>query len=90
MTTPTGRFDLHLPVGSAEKYQTAIAAIPPDKRLWWRYHEVGPGETLMSIARTNHTTVHAIADANQLDATADLETGTKPDSSAGSGQAFRR
>ena len=76
MTTPTGRFDLHLPVGSAERYQTEIAAIPPDKRLWWRYHEVGPGETLMSIARTNHTTVHAIADANQLDATADVETGT--------------
>ena len=30
----------------------------------------------MSIARSNHTTVHAIADANQLDATADLDAGT--------------
>jgi membrane-bound lytic murein transglycosylase D len=77
MTTPTGRFDLHLPVGSAEKYQTAIAAIPPDKRLWWRYYEVSAGETLMSIARSNHTTVHAIIDANQLDATADLDPGTR-------------
>ena len=76
MTTPTGRFDLHLPVGSAEKYQTAIAAIPADKRLWWRYHEVAQGETLMSIARANHTTVHAITGANQLDASADLDPGT--------------
>ncbi len=77
MTTPTGRFDLHLPVGSAAKYQTTIAAIPPDMRLWWRYHEVAPGETLMSIARSNHTTVHAITGANQLDASADLDPGAK-------------
>jgi len=77
MTTPKGGFDLHLPVGAKGKYQTAIAAIPPDMRLWWRYHEVASGETLMSIARTNHTTVHAITEANQLDSTPDLDPGAK-------------
>jgi membrane-bound lytic murein transglycosylase D len=77
MTTPKGTFELHLPVGDKEKYQTAIAAIPPDMRLWWRYHEVAPGESLMSIARSNHTTVHAITGANQLDASADLDPGSK-------------
>jgi membrane-bound lytic murein transglycosylase D len=77
MTTPKGRFDLHLPVGSSEKYQTAIMAIPPAMRLWWRYHQVAPGETLMSVARANHTTVKAIADANQLDTAADLDAGAK-------------
>jgi len=77
MTTPKGRFDLHLPVGSSEKYQAAITPIPTDMRLWWRYHQVGPGDTLMSVARTNHTTVKAIADANQLDAAADLDTGAQ-------------
>jgi membrane-bound lytic murein transglycosylase D len=77
MTTPKGRFDLHLPVGTVEKYQAAITPIPADKRLWWRYHQVAPGETLMSVARSNHTTVKAIADANQLDASADLDTGAK-------------
>ena len=77
MTTPKGRFDLHLPVGRVEKYQAAITPIPADKRLWWRYHQVAPGENLMSVARSNHTTVKAIADANQLDATADLDTGAK-------------
>ena len=77
MTTPKGRFDLHLPVGSTEKYQAVITAIPPDMRLWWRYHRVAPGETLMSLARSNHTTLRAIADANQLDTTADLDAGAK-------------
>jgi membrane-bound lytic murein transglycosylase D len=77
MTTPAGRFDLHLPAGSREKYQAAITAIPPDKRLWWRYHEVAPGETLMSIARGNHTTVYGITNANQLNASTDLDTGAK-------------
>src|SRR5260370_1436292 len=75
MTTPKGRFELHLPVGAGEKYQVAIMAIPPDMRLWWRYHQVAPGETLMSIARSNHTALKAIADANQLDSSADLDTG---------------
>ncbi len=77
MTTPKGRFELHLPVGAGEKYQAAIMAIPPDMRLWWRYHQVAPGETLMSIARSNHTTLKAIADANQFDSSADLDTGAK-------------
>jgi membrane-bound lytic murein transglycosylase D len=77
MTTPKGRFELHLPVGASEKYQAAIMDIPPDMRLWWRYHQVAPGETLMSIARSNHTTLKAIADANQLDSSADLDTGAK-------------
>jgi peptidoglycan lytic transglycosylase D len=77
MTTPKGHFDLHLPVGATEKYQAAISAIPPDMRLWWRYHQVAPGETLMSVARGNHTTLRAIADANQIDAAADLGAGAK-------------
>ena len=46
-------------------------------RVWWRYHKVEPGETLMSLARTYHTTLHAIADANQLDTDANVESGAK-------------
>src|SRR2546423_5159315 len=42
MTTPKGRFDLHLPARTGEKYQAAIASIPPDMRVWWRYHTVAP------------------------------------------------
>ncbi len=72
LTTPkeTGKgrpFDLHLPAGTADKFQTAVAAIPADKRVWWRYHKVQAGETLAAIARTYHTTPKAIAEANDLD-----------------------
>src|ERR1022692_2191767 len=79
MTTPrvseagagigTGRiqaFELHLPAGTADKFQAAVASIPTDKRVWWRYHKIQNGETLVAIARTYHTTAKAIAEANDL------------------------
>ena len=67
MTTPKDReFDLHLPAGTAPRFQTAVASIPADKRVWWRYHKVQAGETLAAIARTYHTTPTAIAEANDL------------------------
>src|SRR5208282_2844437 len=50
----------------ADKFQTAVASIPADKRVWWRYHKVQSGETLAAIARTYHTTSKAIAEANDL------------------------
>ena len=68
MTTPrVGKFELHLPAGTKDDYQTAIASIPPDMRLWWRYHTVKSGETLASLARSYHTTVKAISDTNHLE-----------------------
>jgi membrane-bound lytic murein transglycosylase D len=77
MTTPKRSFDLHLPVGTGEKYQAAIAAIPPGMRLWWRYHTVSKGETLMSLARTYRTPIKTIATANQLDMSDTIEAGAK-------------
>ena len=76
LTTPkvaervTGKdqpFELHLPAGTADKFQSAVASIPADKRVWWRYHKVQAGETLAAIARTYHTTPTAIAEANDLE-----------------------
>src|SRR5215472_653728 len=44
MTTPKDQnFELHLPVGTKDKFQTAIAAVPPEMRVWWRFHKVQPG-----------------------------------------------
>src|SRR5271156_2403004 len=60
-------FELHLPAGTADKFESAVAAIPADKRVWWRYHKVQAGETLAAIARTYHTTPRAIAEANDID-----------------------
>jgi membrane-bound lytic murein transglycosylase D len=70
LTTPReGKFELHLPAGTKEKYQTAIAAVPSDMRLWWRYHKVQPGDTLASLARTYRVTAKSIAAANHLEGT---------------------
>lgn len=66
--TPTNQpFDLHLPLGTRDKYETAIASIPVNKRVAWRYHKVESGETLAGIARKYHTTEKAIEQVNNLD-----------------------
>jgi membrane-bound lytic murein transglycosylase D len=67
-TTPrAGKFELHLPPGTKDDYEAAIASIPPEMRLWWRFHTVQAGETLASLARTYHTTAKAISDTNHLE-----------------------
>jgi membrane-bound lytic murein transglycosylase D len=74
LTTPReGKFELHLPAGTKDQYETAMAAIPPEMRLWWRYHTVHSGDTLASLARTYHTTAKSIAEANHLDSPVELE-----------------
>jgi membrane-bound lytic murein transglycosylase D len=68
LTTPRpGEFQLRLPAGTKDQYETAIAAIPSDMRLWWRYHTVHSGDTLAILARTYHTTAKSISSVNRLD-----------------------
>ena len=68
MTTPKdGAFLLHVPAGTKQTYETAIVAIPRDKRVWWHYHKVASGDTLASLAKKYHTTAPAIAQANNLE-----------------------
>jgi membrane-bound lytic murein transglycosylase D len=70
MTTPKDMdFDLHLPSGTADRFLASVDAIPEEMRVYWRYHRVESGETLTEIARRYHTTVTAIAEANNLEAT---------------------
>jgi membrane-bound lytic murein transglycosylase D len=77
LTTPReGTFQLHLPAGTRDEYQTAIASIPTDMRLWWRYHTVHSGDTLASLARSYHTTAKAIVETNHLEGT-ELEADAK-------------
>jgi membrane-bound lytic murein transglycosylase D len=73
-TTPTTGepFELHLPAGTADSYRSAIAVIPQDMRIWWRYHKVVAGDTLASIGRSYRTTSQAIARTNDLEADAGL------------------
>jgi peptidoglycan lytic transglycosylase D len=68
LTTPReGKFELHLPAGTRDQYETAINSIPADMRLWWRYHTVQSGDTLAALARTYHTTAKSISETNHLD-----------------------
>jgi membrane-bound lytic murein transglycosylase D len=70
-------FELHLPVGTAQKFSAEIADIPPDKWVSWRRHRVESGETLTSIAKKYRVTAAAIADANSLERHAALDAGEK-------------
>src|SRR5580704_5181923 len=71
LTTPReGKFELHLPAGTRDQYETAINTIPADMRLWWRYHTVQSGDTLAALARTYHTTAKSISETNHLDSPA--------------------
>jgi membrane-bound lytic murein transglycosylase D len=67
ITTPKDRtFELKLPAGTAGMFQEAIAAIPQDKRVLWRYHKVEPGDTLAMIAKKYKTSPAAILSVNSL------------------------
>jgi len=74
LTTPKDReFELHLPAGTKDRYLTAITGIPPDMRVWWRYHKVASGDTLASVASAFHTSRQAIVQANNLDGDNELK-----------------
>jgi peptidoglycan lytic transglycosylase D len=78
LVTPSGRaFELRLPMGTKDAYLAAIERIPPAVRLWWRYHQVLPGDTLASIARTYRTSPKAIAQENDISPEASLELNSK-------------
>ncbi|MGC1607631.1 MAG: transglycosylase SLT domain-containing protein [Candidatus Acidiferrum sp.] len=70
-------FELHLPVGAAEKFSAEIADIPPDKWVSWRRHRIEAGETLTSIAKKYRVTPAAISEANNMDRHAALDVGEK-------------
>ncbi len=78
MTTPKdAEFELKLPAGNAERFQTAIAAIPVEMRTLWRYHRVELGETLSQLAQRYRTSARAIAEVNNLQPDAILQQDAK-------------
>lgn len=77
LTTPKDSvYDLRLPLGTKDKFEQAMAAIPVDKRVAWRYHHVAAGDTLDSIARHYHTSPSAIREVNNLQSQ-DLQADSK-------------
>ncbi|HXY15780.1 MAG TPA: transglycosylase SLT domain-containing protein [Terriglobales bacterium] len=77
-TTPKDEsFALHLPAGTKDRYLAAISVIPPDMRVWWRYHSVAPGDTLASVAHLYRTSTRVIAQANGIGPDEQLATESK-------------
>ena len=77
-TTPeNSEFELRLPQGSKDKYEQAVATIPQEMRVWWRYHKVAPGDTVASIAQAYRSTPKAILQANQLEPDVELAADSK-------------
>lgn len=75
-TPPEQEFQLHLPAGTKELFVRRIAEIPEDRRRYWRYHKIEPGDTLESVARSYHVSTADLAATNQLtvgDNLSDLE-----------------
>ncbi|HET9697071.1 MAG TPA: LysM peptidoglycan-binding domain-containing protein [Terriglobales bacterium] len=78
LTTPKdGTYNLRLPIGSADRFQQTMAAIPRDMRVYWRYHKVTTGETLGEIARQYKTTASSIAQVNNVSMEDDLRAGSR-------------
>ena len=68
LTTPkVPEYDLHIPLATKDLFLKRIAMIPPEKRVWWRWHTVNYGETLSSIAKSLHSSPQAIAEVNNRD-----------------------
>ncbi|MFT4114924.1 transglycosylase SLT domain-containing protein [Silvibacterium sp.] len=71
-TPPDESYDFHLPAGTKDLFTKRIAAIPEDKRRYWRYHVVHPGDTLEDVAREFHVSASEIATENQIAEGGDL------------------
>ena len=69
LRTPSDmEFDLHIPAGTKDVYAGRIKAIPEDKRVSWRFHNVKPGESIEGIATALHSRASEIAEANGIGA----------------------
>ena len=75
LTTPRDiPYDLHIPPGTSELYNTRLKDIPESNRVSWRFHIVADGETLDQIATTYHAHAPEIAELNEITDAKPLQT----------------
>ena len=76
--TPPYRYDLRIPEGSADGLHEKLAAIPADKRLAWRSHEVREGDTIEAVAKRYQVPAAELVATNNLgSADASLQAGLR-------------
>ena len=78
LATPAGRsFDVRVPAGAGGRLTACLAVLPADKRVAFRTHVVGRGQTLATIARANGVKASDVASANGLRTDRRLAVGTE-------------
>ncbi len=78
LATPAGRrFDVRVPPGTGESTRACLDDLPAEKRVAFRRHIVGRGQTLASIARQYGTRAEDIAQANGIRSARRLARGTE-------------
>ncbi len=59
-------YELRVPDGCGQRCRSALANLPPEKRITFRKHRIRQGDTLSTIARRYHTGVGQIKELNGL------------------------
>ncbi|PYQ13934.1 MAG: hypothetical protein DMF80_13760 [Acidobacteria bacterium] len=78
LATPAGRsWMVKVPTGSSAAATECLANLPPSKRVTFRTHVVGRGQTLASLGKLYGTSAAAIAEANGLGAGKRLAKGAE-------------
>jgi len=78
LATPAGRsFHVRVPAGTGVSLTDCLAVLPADKRVAFRTHVVGRGQTLATIARANGVRASDVASANGLRLDRRLAVGTE-------------
>ena len=65
-TSPYHPHKILLPKSSIKQFCNKLSELPAEQRVKWRKHKVTEGESLILIAKRNHTTVKMIKELNQL------------------------
>lgn len=65
-TDPNGPHRLLIPKSYAEKFRTALAALPQDQRMQWQRYTIRSGDSLITIAKRHGVTVQMLRNANKL------------------------
>jgi membrane-bound lytic murein transglycosylase D len=74
-TPPDRSYDLHIPPGTAEIFQTRLKDFPEANRATWRFHVVKQGETLDQIAESLHAHAAQVGQFNDVTPSQPLESG---------------
>jgi peptidoglycan lytic transglycosylase D len=65
-TSPTGPYQLLLPINAVTRFETRLAKLPKHHRVSWQRHIVKHGDNLSLIAARYHSKVHLIKSVNKL------------------------